>query len=152
MTPLPCCSRGNNSRALRAPRSLKLPVRCRYSSLQKIFMPVASESGTEGGHGDSITWPRIRFAAASMSSNCTARLYWLRREIARRGKVGAGSHRAGRNLDARGRRGGDTAPYLTEGERVNAAYQPGLMVKPRGHPTGADSQRSEERRVGKECR
>ena len=37
--------------ALRAPRSLKLPVRCRISSLQKISAPHSSESGADRVQG-----------------------------------------------------------------------------------------------------
>ena len=52
MTPRFCWSRDSCPSALRAPRSLKLPVRCKLSSLQKIFMPVISLSGMEGGQGE----------------------------------------------------------------------------------------------------
>ena len=41
-----------SSRALRAPRSLKQPVRWRFSSLQKSRIPVTSESGIDSGQGE----------------------------------------------------------------------------------------------------
>ena len=43
---------GNCERTLRAPRSLKLPVRCKLSSLQKISIPVSSLNGIEGRQGE----------------------------------------------------------------------------------------------------
>src|SRR5208337_304999 len=71
MTPRFFCSGESKASALRAPRSLKLPVRWRYSSLQKIFMPVASDNGIESGHGDCTTWPATRPAASWMFRKLT---------------------------------------------------------------------------------
>ena len=52
MTPRFCWPADSCESAFRAPRSLKLPVRCKLSSLQKISIPVISLSGIEGGQGE----------------------------------------------------------------------------------------------------
>src|ERR1044071_6772965 len=69
MTPRFRCSEESRSKALRAPRSLNDPVRCRYSSLQNTLQPVASDNGTECGQGEWSTAEAIRSAADVISSN-----------------------------------------------------------------------------------
>jgi hypothetical protein len=63
--------------ALRAPRSLKLPVRCKLSSLQKISMPAISLSEMDSGHGEWKTASLTRSRAASISLKLiTRRQFW----------------------------------------------------------------------------
>ena len=50
-----------------APRSLKEPVRCRFSSLKWIRAPHSSLNGSESGQGVTATIPRMRSRAAMTS-------------------------------------------------------------------------------------
>jgi hypothetical protein len=52
ITPRFFCSADNRESALRAPRSLKLPVRCKLSNLQKTFIPVSSLKGMDAVQGE----------------------------------------------------------------------------------------------------
>ena len=71
MTPRFFAATGSRSSALRAPRSLNEPVRWKLSSLQLMRAPVISERGIEVGHGETITPPAMRRAAARMSVRVT---------------------------------------------------------------------------------
>ena len=71
MTPRSRFSGGNSKRALRAPRSLKLPVCCRLSSLQKMFAPMNFEREGDSGQGERQMPLAIRRRACSMSLNVT---------------------------------------------------------------------------------
>src|SRR5688572_6662573 len=74
MTPFAFRSSGSNRRALRAPLSLKLPVRCRYSNLQKTWQPNNSLSHADSLQGVRITPDSIRLRAATICSNVTGML------------------------------------------------------------------------------
>ena len=77
MTPRCACSGDSCARALRAPRSLKLPVRCRYSCLQKICAPVSSLSAADSTHGVRAMAPFKRERAATISESETVAVDWL---------------------------------------------------------------------------
>ena len=67
MTPRFFWSAESWANAFRAPRSLKLPVRCAFSNLQKTSAPLISLSGIEWRQSEQKTAPAMRSRAASIS-------------------------------------------------------------------------------------
>ncbi len=71
MTPRFACAGVSCARALRAPRSLKLPVRCRNSCLQKIWAPVSSLKADDSTQSVRLIEPFKRERAATISESVT---------------------------------------------------------------------------------
>src|SRR5262249_47555052 len=71
MAPVRACADGSLANALRAPRSLKLPVLWRCSCLQKIRAPVNSLSAADSMHGVRKIAPFRRDRAATISDSET---------------------------------------------------------------------------------
>ncbi|SST07683.1 Uncharacterised protein [Klebsiella pneumoniae] len=67
-TPAARCSAENRDSALKAPRNLNAPMRCRFSHLKKTSAPSSSSRVREDITGVRLACPAIRAAAAITSS------------------------------------------------------------------------------------
>src|SRR5688500_1411459 len=67
-TPAPRWRSSNFASALKAPRNLKAPMRCRFSHLKKSCAPSSSSAVRERSTGVRWAWPSMRRAAAATSS------------------------------------------------------------------------------------
>src|SRR6185436_15534851 len=77
MTPVRVCPGVSCASALRAPRSLKLPVRWRCSCLQKICAPVSSLRAADSAHAVRMIAPFRRERAATISESETVEVGWV---------------------------------------------------------------------------